>query len=164
MCREESERTAYWKLGIHRHQLVSLVCLAFTTIFRGLRKDSILGWLSYTLTMINMMLSSYFVYLYADVMGREIEWLGSDQLEVMLYLFVLVCTVIISLVLIIENTFRKIVRGLCPHTCQLSRFRRDFPDFDHPSRFPDRDFQNPQFSRFSKSISRFTTIYHELPT
>jgi hypothetical protein len=44
------------------------------------------------------------------------------------------------------------------HTCQLSRFRRDFPDFDHPSRFPDRDFQNPQFSRFSKSISRFTTL------
>jgi hypothetical protein len=47
------------------------------------------------------------------------------------------------------------------HTCQLSRFQRDFPDFNHPSRFPDRDFQNPPFSQFSKSISRFMTIYHE---
>jgi hypothetical protein len=52
-------------------------------------KDSILGWLSYTLTMIKMMLSPSFVYFYADVMSRETEWQGSDQFEMMLYLLVL---------------------------------------------------------------------------
>jgi hypothetical protein len=43
----------------------------------------------YTLTMINTMLLPDFVQLYADVMCREIEWRGSDQFEVMLYLLVL---------------------------------------------------------------------------
>jgi hypothetical protein len=36
-----------------------------------------------------MMLLQNFVYLYADVMRREIEWQGSDQVKVMLYLLVL---------------------------------------------------------------------------
>jgi hypothetical protein len=84
MCRVESEWTPYWKVGIQWHQLVSVVCLPFTILFRSFTiRDTRIQSLDDYPTCKPWLIWCCFLIL-CIYMCRLIEWRGSDQFKVML--------------------------------------------------------------------------------